>query len=91
METWIIADIETLKDYYGDKLNTNPLNPKSQTLESMVRGQALEAIQKATLNCNNPYKKGVESYKIIGKLNPSSLALRLPSFARVKRILNERL
>ena len=91
METWIIADIETLKDYYGDKLNTNPLNPKSKTLESMVRGQALEAIQKATLNCNNPFKKGIESYKIIGELNPSSLAIRLPSFARVQRILDERL
>lgn len=90
METWILADRETLKRHYGHKIQESAL-PPTENLEARHRRDMLDALVHATRDCSNAYQKGKRSFAIVGELNPQALELLLPSFRRFKRILNERL
>jgi hypothetical protein len=90
MESWIIADRETLKKHYGHKLQENAL-PPTNNLEARGRGDVHDKLTHATRECSNAYEKGKRSFVLVGELNPAALEPLLPSFARAKRILNARL
>ena len=90
METLIVADRETLRDHYKQKLNENPL-PHANDLESRQRHTVQQALETATKACSNAYAKGKRSFEIFQKLNPTVLKQHLPSFARVDRILKSKL
>ena len=90
MESWIVADRETLKRHYGHKLQEAAL-PPTNNLESRGRSDVHDKLEHATRECSNAYKKGKRSFLVIGELNPAALEPLLPSFARAKRILNAKL
>ena len=90
METWIAADRASLREHYGQGLNENQLPPTDQ-LESRHRHAVQDALQNATSNCSNAYRKGKRSYEVLAKLNPVVLAGLLPSFARAMAILEQNL
>lgn len=90
METWIVADQPTLKDHYGSRLQDSALPPLVD-LEQRSRHDVQDKLVHATRDCSNAYKKGKRSFEILGKLDPSVLEQHLPSFVRVRRILNDRL
>ncbi len=90
MESWIAADRDTLKDHYGKKLQENAL-PALENLENRDRHEVQDKLAQATRNCLNAYEKGKRSFIILGRLNPAALEGHLPSFARVRRILNQKL
>ncbi|MDD5198212.1 MAG: DUF4276 family protein [Terrimicrobiaceae bacterium] len=90
MESWIVADRETLKAHYGHNLQENAL-PPTNGLESRGRADVHTKLEHATRNCTNAYKKGKRSFVVLGELNPTTLEPLLPSFARSKRILNDKL
>jgi hypothetical protein len=88
METWIVADRETLKKYYGaSKLSVNSL-PALNNLESCDRHTVQKKLETATASCSNAYKKGKRSFEILGVLDPEALK-SLASFRRANRILKE--
>lgn len=90
METWIVADRETLKKHYGHKLQEGALPPTSN-LENRGRGDVHQRLEHATRDCSNAYRKGKRSFLVVGDLNPQTLESLLPSFVRAKRILNGKL
>lgn len=90
METWIAADRDTLKNHYKHKLQENLL-PPTENLESRGRVEVHDNLERATRDCTNAYRKGKRSFVVLGELNPATLEERLPSFARAKRVLNEKL
>ena len=90
METWIVADRDTLRSHYGSNLQENAL-PNLTDLESQGRHSVQDKLVRATRNCSNAYAKGKKSFEILGKLRPATLAKHLPSFARVIRILKAKL
>ncbi|MBI4747910.1 MAG: DUF4276 family protein [Acidobacteria bacterium] len=90
METWIVADRETLKKHFGSDLQLSALLPLKK-LEERTRKEVLESLEHATRNCSNAYKKGKRSFEILGKLSPTVLEHHLPSFVRVVRILKDQL
>jgi len=90
METWIVADLNVLKDYYGSKLQKSTLAPLLPELEKRTRDEVQEKLKYATRNCSNAYRKGRRSFDVLGKLKPDTLKDNLPSFARVCRILGEK-
>ena len=90
METWIIADRETLKSHYGDNLNEATL-PSLNNIEKKDRHFIQQALEMATKYCSNSYKKGKRSFVILGKLSPEALRKNLTSFNRMEEILKERL
>ena len=87
METWIVADRDALRERYGRHLRENAL-PSLVNLENRFRDDVLLALQNAT---NSRYKKGEESFTVLGKLNPGTLEQHLPSFRRARKILNGKL
>ena len=90
METWIVTDREVLQEHYGSELHENSL-PALTNLEQRSREQVQDALQQATRDCSNAYKKGKRSFKVLGELTPAVLGQHLPSFTRVGRILDEHL
>ena len=90
METWIIADQEGLgKAFSGRAFGKHGL--PTLDLERRSRQDVLKALEKASKNCPDPYKKGAKSFKILGKLTPQVLQKLLPSFERVLTILEFKL
>lgn len=90
METWIVADRPTLKEHYGHKLQENAL-PPTNCLENRSRHDVHDKLERATRECSNAYQKGKRSFVVLGELNPTTLESLLPSFARMKKILNDKL
>ncbi len=89
METWIVADRETLRKHYGSRLNEKAL-PAAHNLETKDRHVVQDDLVKATKDCTNAYSKGKRSFEVLEKLDPKALTA-LPSFQRMVRILNEKL
>jgi hypothetical protein len=90
METWVVADRAAMKDHYRDKLQDSAL-PSLVNLESRGRHDVQDKLMHATRNCTNAFAKGKRSFEILAKLTPSTLEKRLPSFARARRILDQKL
>ena len=88
METWIVADRDALRQHYSRRnVNENQLPPLTN-LESRSRQDVQSQLRRAT---ESRYSKGVESFKILGELNPDTLERHLPSFKRARGILDEKL
>lgn len=90
METWIVTDREALKAHYGACLQGSEL-PDQRRIEERTRDIVQDKLMHATRKCRNAYKKGKHSYVLVGKLSPDILSKHLPSFTRVKNILNTEL
>ena len=90
METWIVADRQTLNQHFGNPLQTSAL-PPLDNLERRSRQDVQDRLERATRNCPGPYTKGPKSFEVLGKLNPDVLEQRLPSFHRARRILSDKL
>ena len=90
METWIVADHNALRDYFGRNFQETAL-PPLDNLENRSRQDVLNRLERATRNCRAPYRKGPRSFEILGKVNPNAIAPNLPSLRRARNILAERL
>lgn len=89
METWIVADHAALETHYGHRLQKSALPPLID-LEKRQRHEVYDKLSHATRNCSNAYAKGKRSFEVFGTLHPEALN-SLPSFARILRILTEKL
>lgn len=87
METWIIADRTTLTEHYGTGLQESAL-PPLHNLEGRPRDAIQNALTHATRKCSNTYTKGKRSFEVLGQLEPGTLSKHLPSFVRVRRVLD---
>ena len=85
--TWIAADREALGSVCSP-WNKRERVPPLDALESRNPQDVFNRLKNGT---NNQFDKGEESFKILGQLNPDTLAELLPSFERARRILNEKL
>ncbi|MBI4580002.1 MAG: DUF4276 family protein [Planctomycetes bacterium] len=90
METRIVADRAVLKSHYGAGLQENALPPLIN-LESRAREDIHTALTHATRDFRNAYTKGKRSFEVLGKLTPATLTQHLPSFQRLRRVLDSRL
>lgn len=89
METWIVADRKGLSDLYQDCLQLSALPPRTN-IESKPRDVIQDSLTNATKNCRNAYLKNKRSFESLANVNPNSIR-DLPSFARLLRILEEKL
>ena len=90
METWIVADRETLRRVFADCLQENAL-PAEDDLEKRTRHDIQQSLEKATRGCGRDrrYEKGNRSFKLLGQLDPVELKARLPHFVRLCNSLND--
>jgi hypothetical protein len=87
METLIVADRNTLAEHYGVELQDSAL-PSLHNLEGRARDAIQSSLTHATRNCRNAYTKGKRSFEVLAQLDPAVLSEHLPSFVRMRRILD---
>jgi len=92
METWMVADRDTLKSHYRRDCFMESALPALTNLESRDRSSIQNALVNATRACKNSYSKNKRSYELLGELKRRALDTdRLPSFRRLIRILDVKL
>lgn len=69
METWFLADLNSLKKFFGSDFREAPLR-KWPDLEQVPKATVLDVLAQATDNCSKKYSKGSVSFDLLGKINP---------------------
>lgn len=77
METWFLADREALRGFFGPQLNENHFR-EWPMLEEVHKDSALNALGRATSNCQKPYRKGKVSFELLGQIDPQRVAAACP-------------
>lgn len=77
METWFLADREALRGFFGPRLNENHFR-EWPDLEEVHKDSALSALERATSNCQKPYRKGRVSFELLGQIDPQRVADACP-------------
>ncbi len=76
MEAWIIADIETLRKFYGQGFNSNSI-PRRKDVELIAKGDVQRALTQATQNTQKgEYHKILHGPKILGLVDVSKVRNR---------------
>ena len=69
MESWLIADIDTLKKYYGQKFNENPI-PKNPNVEQIDKNTLEQSLKTATCKTSKgEYQKIQHASQLLEMLN----------------------
>ena len=77
METWILADRDALREYFGPRFLENALRSWPE-LEHVPKATGLQALQRATGDCPNPYSKGKVSFELLAKVDPARVEAACP-------------
>lgn len=90
METWLLADRQTLIAYFP-AMSASALPPDAD-LESRRKKEVSAALRNATQSSSKgPYHKGNHSFDLLGRIVPEELKSRLPHFRRFVETLKARL
>ena len=80
METWFIADRDTLSSFFGQGFNLNALPHSANPVEDVEKGDVYAALAAATKNCRtkDPYGKGEHSFKLLSLVDPLKVVAASP-------------
>ncbi|MBL8510993.1 MAG: DUF4276 family protein [Betaproteobacteria bacterium] len=84
MESWLLADRQTLKKYFGSDFKESALPATSRPIESLDKDTVMSALKKATRDCQSKggYNKGSHSFDLLALLDPNTVAENVPSAKR---------
>lgn len=77
METWFLADRDSLKRYFGAEFRENELKQWPQ-LEGVLKETVLNALERATANCAKRYAKGKISFELLAQVDPALVEAACP-------------
>lgn len=92
METWFLADPNTLAHYYGQGFHANAL-PKQKNIEDLSKVEVMKHLNAATeaTKTKGRYHKGNHSFDILGEINPNLVQTLSPWACRFLRVLDEKI
>jgi hypothetical protein len=92
METWCVADRQTLREFFGHRLREGVL-PALDSLESRAKDSVQDSLVNATHDCGfqRGYMKGKRSFELLGQLEAAELKKHLPHFVRLCEMLDAKL
>ena len=83
MESWIIADLDTLSRFFGQGFAPKHI-PKSTAIEAVSKADVYAGLASATKACTtkSPYGKGEHSFKLLASIDPLKVTAASPWAAR---------
>lgn len=93
MEAWLIADRQTLGQFFGQGFKETALPSATRTLEHIDKTALYKALADATRNCKTktPYGKGEHSFLLLALINPHLVSGQSPWAARFISTLKTRM
>ena len=89
MESWFLADVDTLESFYGQGFRPQDL-PKNPEIEKVSKQDVLIRLAQATHNTQKgSYKKGMHSFEILEKLDPAKVSTASNHADRFMKALSE--
>ena len=87
MESWLVADVESLGKFYGKNFRSNPL-PQTAALESVDKDTIMSALRSATRDtAKGEYSKGKISFAALGAIKASVVSKRMSFCGRFAKEL----
>ena len=77
METWFLADRETLRSYFGARFRENALKAWPN-LEEVPKSTVIETLERATASCRKRYSKGKVSFELLARVDPARVEAACP-------------
>ena len=76
MESWFLADRDTLKSFFGNGFKENKLPAASRSIEDVSKADVNRALANATEDCKtkSSYGKGEHSFKLLARIDPDKIA-----------------
>lgn len=91
MEAWFLADIETLKKYYGQGFNEHAI-PTTKNIEQIEKGRVVMALETATRNTKKgKYHKTRHAPPILERLDATKVCEAAPHCKRLFKTLTEKM
>ena len=78
METWFLADRQSLKGYFDAGFAENKIRQWPR-LEDVPKATVLNSLQEATARCREGYAKGRVSFKLLARIDPACVEAACPS------------
>jgi hypothetical protein len=89
MEAWLVADVEALRDFYGQGFNENAL-PKARSVEDIAKADLEPALKNATRHTQKGlYHKLHHGAVLLGAIRPATVRAKAPHCDRFLRTLEE--
>ncbi len=83
MESWFLADLETLSRFFGQGFNSNSLSGNIQ-IESITKADVFRSLENASRHSQKgSYGKGAHSFKILEIINAEKVIAASPSARRL--------
>jgi len=90
-ESWFLADVDALKEYFGHGFNENSI-PTTADIETVSKKDVIDSLEKATQHTKKGfYNKGNHSFDILSKIDPSKIIKRSKWAKRFADILSEKM
>ena len=77
METWFLADRDTLRNYFGAQFAENALKQWPE-LEAIPKQTVFDALDRATAKCQKRYAKGKVSFELLARVDPTRVETACP-------------
>ena len=83
MEAWIVADVDTLRGYYGERFNQGAL-PRATELERVGKQDIENSLQRATERTQKGrYRKIAHASDLLKQIDPETVKARCPHCRRL--------
>lgn len=93
METWFLADRQTLQSFFGQGFRESALPAATLPLESVAKDDVYNALEQATQRCKTKggYGKGDHSFKLLARIDPAKVVAASPWAQRFVDQLKKRM
>ena len=88
MESWFLADRNTLKSFFGQGFNESRLPAEANAIENVTKDQIFSSLANATSACKTKtkYGKGEHSFKLLANIDSTKIISASPW---AKRLVDE--
>lgn len=89
MESWFLADRQSLAAFFGQGFQANQLPAEASPIESINKDQLLQSLVKASRQCKtkSSYGKSEHSFLLLAKIDPAKVIQASPWADRFVKIL----